>query len=149
MTDSDAPRSLAEKLDHLFATVPTPEGREASYREVADAIANRGGPTISPSYVWQLRSGTKDNPTMKHLQALASYFGVDVAYFFDNTVTTRVADELTLLDATRDPAVRAVALHAAGLSPDSVDLVVAVIDAARRLEENQQPRARRRTTRST
>lgn len=141
MADGDLPRSLAQKLDHLFATVRPREGREASYRDVATAITDRGGPTISPSYIWQLRSGVKDNPTLKHLQALASYFGVETAYFFDDEATERVDSELALQTAMRDAGVRAVALRAEGLSPESLELVLTVIDGARRLQN--QPRRRR------
>ena len=53
--------SFAERLDHLFRTVH-PQGRgEYSYREVAKAIEDSGGPTISASYLHQLRTGVKDN----------------------------------------------------------------------------------------
>ena len=134
MVDSQAPRSLAQKLDHLFATVRPRGADEATYREVAAAIATQGGPTISPSYIWQLRTGVKDNPTLKHLQALAQYFGVETAYFFDDVAAERIDAELALLTAMRDAGVRSVALRAAGLSPESLGLVRDVIDGARRLE---------------
>ncbi|WP_336922899.1 helix-turn-helix domain-containing protein [Aquipuribacter sp. SD81] len=134
MADSPEPRSLASKLDHLFASVRARGADEPTYREVAAAIAEQGGPTISPSYIWQLRTGLKDNPTLKHLQALARYFGVETAYFFDDAAAERIDAELALLTAMRDAGVRSVALRAAGLSPESLGLVRDVIDGARRLE---------------
>jgi hypothetical protein len=57
-----ARRTLAQKLDHLFATVHPPKG-EYTHEEVATGIRDRGGPTISATYVWQLRKGLRDNPT--------------------------------------------------------------------------------------
>ena len=71
------PPSLASKLDRLFQAV-RPGGRgEYSYQEVADAIRAERGPTISATYLWQLRKGLRDNPTRNHLAALARFFGLD------------------------------------------------------------------------
>src|SRR6266540_436032 len=62
-------RTLADKLDHLFRSVH-PRGRgEYTYAEVAKAIEDRGGPTVSATYIWQLRKGRRDNPTKRHLEA--------------------------------------------------------------------------------
>ncbi len=129
-----SPPSLASKLDRLFQAV-RPGGRgEYSYQEVADAIRAEGGPTISATYLWQLRKGLRDNPTRNHLAALARFFGVSPAYFFDDDAAEVVDAQLTLLAAMRDASVRSVALRAAGLSVESLAAVQAVIDHARRLE---------------
>jgi len=126
-------RTLAEKLDHLFTVVHPPKG-EYTYEQVATAIEERGGPTISAAYVWQLRKGARDNPTKRHLEALADFFGVPPSYFFDEDAAHVVDAELELLVALRDGAVRDVALSAAGLSQQSLAAIQAMIDQARRLE---------------
>ena len=129
-----SPSSLAAKLDKLFQAV-RPGGRgEYSYQEVADAIRGGGGPTISATYLWQLRKGLRDNPTRNHLAALARFFGVSPAYFFDEDAAEVVDAQLSLLAAMRDASVRSVALRAAGLSVESLQAVQVVIDHARRLE---------------
>ena len=129
-----SPSSLASKLDRLFAAV-RPGGRgEYSYQEVADSIRSEGGPTISATYLWQLRKGLRDNPTRNHLAALAKFFGVSPAYFFDEDTAEVVDAQLSLLAAMRDASVRSVALRAAGLSVESLAAVQVVIDHARRLE---------------
>lgn len=145
-----AKRTFAERLDFLMRTVK-PAGRgEYTHEEVAQAIAAAGGPTISASYLWQLRVGKKDNPTKKHIEALASFFGVPVAYFFDDDAADRIAKELDLLVAMRDNGVRRVALGSAGLPPESLEAVVALVEQARRLaglpgeEERAQPERRGR-----
>jgi transcriptional regulator with XRE-family HTH domain len=126
--------SLAEKLDRLFRAV-RPAGRgEYSYQEVAEAIRAEGGPTISATYLWQLRKGLRDNPTRNHLAALARFFGVSPAYFFDDDAVEVVDAQLSLLAAMRDASVRSVALRVAGLSVESLAAVQVVIDHARRLE---------------
>jgi transcriptional regulator with XRE-family HTH domain len=107
---------------------------EYSYQEIADAIRAEGGPTISATYLWQLRKGLRDNPTKNHLAALARFFGVSPAYFFDDDAAEVVDAQLSLLAAMRDASVRTVALRAAGLSVESLAAVQVMIDHARRLE---------------
>jgi transcriptional regulator with XRE-family HTH domain len=129
-----APASLAEKVQQLFDVVRPPEGDEYTHEEVASALRAAGGPTISATYVWQLRKGIRDNPTKHHIEALADFFGVAPSYFFDEDAGQRIDAELDLLVAVRDPAIRALALGANGLSPASLDAVRAIIDNARQLE---------------
>lgn len=128
------PRTLAEKLDHLF-TIVRPARGEYSHEQVAAAIAASEGSTISAAYLWQLRKGLRDNPTMKHLEALAEFFGVSPAYFFDDEATARIDADLALLAALRDDAVRQLALRAAGLSAESVAALTALTERLRQLED--------------
>src|SRR4051795_2573538 len=116
--DAPARRSLADKLDHLFYVVHPAKG-EYTYDQVSKAIEERGGPTISAAYIWQLRKGVRDNPTKRHLEALAQFFGVPPSYFLDED--TAAADaQLELLAALRDDPVRSLALRAAALSPNGL-----------------------------
>lgn len=135
MADGEPPprRTLAEKIDHLFATVRPPKG-EYTHEEVANAIRDAGGPTISATYVWQLRKGLRDNPTKKHVEALAGFFGVPPAYFFDDDAAAQIDAELALLTALRDADVRQVALRASGLSTESLHTIAEMIERVRRLE---------------
>jgi transcriptional regulator with XRE-family HTH domain len=134
MAESNRPRTLADKVNHLFQTVH-PAGRGPySNDEVATAIRDRGGPSISATYVWLLRKGERDNPTLKHLEALAEFFGVPPAYFFDDSATTRIDAELEMLSAMRDAGVSALALRMAGLSERSLQPIAEVIERVRELE---------------
>lgn len=126
--------ALASRLTHLFDVVRRPDGREFSNEEVATAIARDQGVKLSGSYVWYLRTGQRDNPTYRHLSALARFFGVPPAYFFDDETSREVDAELDLLTAMRDAGVRDVALRAAGLSAESLAAVTDVINRFRRLE---------------
>lgn len=126
--------TLAGRLDRLFTTVH-PKGRGPySYEEVASGIRRQGGPTISASYIWQLRTGAKDNPTKRHLEALSTFFGVKPAYFFDDDESEKIAAELDALAAMRDAGVRSVALRASGLSDKSLKIISEFIERARELE---------------
>jgi transcriptional regulator with XRE-family HTH domain len=126
-------RTLAKKIDHLFRTIHPVDQGEYSYAEVASAINERGGPTISAAYVWQLRKGLRDNPTKKHLEALANFFGVSPIYFFDDDAASRIDSELELLVALRDSSVRRIALRATGLSPEFLSSVADMILRARQI----------------
>jgi transcriptional regulator with XRE-family HTH domain len=127
-------RTLAEKLDHLFRTVRSPDGGEYTFEEVAASLRAQGGPTISATYVWQLRKGLRDNPTKRHLEALAHFFGVPPAYFFDEAAAERIDAELALLSAMRDASVRQIALRSVGLSPRSLNAITEMVERVRELE---------------
>ena len=129
------PRSLAEKLEHLL-TVTTPAGqRQPSNEDIATAINIAAGEkTISATYVWQLRTGRKTNPTMRHLEALAQYCGVSAAYFLDEKEARRIDDQLSLLDSLRQSDARDIALRSTGLSESSRRALHGMIDHLRRLE---------------
>lgn len=134
MSETSPGKTLAEKLDRLFRLARPQDRGEYSYEEVAEAIRVRGGPTISATYLWQLRKGIRDNPTKKHLEALAEFFGVSPAYFFDDEAAARIDAELDLLVALRDSPVRHLALRAVGLSAESLGTISDMIDRVRHLE---------------
>ena len=134
MSEPAPRRTLAQKLDRLFRTVHAPGGGEYTYREVAAAMARAGGPTISASYVWHLRTGLRDNPTKRHLEALADFFGVPPAYFFDDEAAARIDAELEVALALRDPVLRRLAVRAAGLSRESLVALVEMVERVRQLE---------------
>jgi transcriptional regulator with XRE-family HTH domain len=124
---------LAIRLNHLFETVHPPGRGPYSNEEVARAIRAQGG-DISRAYLSYLRNGERTNPTLQHLDALARFFGVTPAYFFNDDVAAEVSAELELAVALRDAGVRAVALRAAGLSPRGLHAVAAMIEEVRSLE---------------
>lgn len=125
---------LAGKLDRLFTSIRPRGGGEYSHQEVAHRLRERGGPTISATYIWQLRKGLRDNPTKKHLEALAAFFGVPPAYFFDDDRAAEVEAELELLAALRDTSVRTIALRSTGLSVESLRTLTEIVERVRRLE---------------
>ncbi len=134
MTAPDTPSSLAHKLNRLFATIH-PAGRgEYSPEEVAKAISDKGEGSISPAYIYLLRKGERDNPTKRHLELLADFFGVSPAYFFDDEAAERIDQQLELLAVFRDGDIRRLAARASGLSPRSLGGILRMIDAAREIE---------------
>jgi transcriptional regulator with XRE-family HTH domain len=129
-----AAETLAEKLERLFRTVRPAGRREYSLEEAALAIRRGGGPTISASYLWLLRTGRKANPTKRHLEALASFFGVSPAYFFDDALGARSAADLDLLATLRAAPLRRIAVAAAELSPAGQRAVAILVEHIRDVE---------------
>lgn len=140
------PGDLAAKIDRLFRIVHPPDKPEYSSEAVARMIKERGGPSISGTYLWQLRTGVKDNPAKRHLESIAGFFDVSPSYFFDEELGRRIAAELELVAVLRDKGVHGVALRAAGLSPRSIDAIRGMIESAREiegLEDEGEPKRRR------
>lgn len=127
--------TLAEKIDALFRVVRRPDHEPYSHEEVARACREASGESFSATYLWQLRTGRRDNPTKRHLQALAGFFQVPVAYFFDDDQGSAIARELELLGALRDAGIRSVALRAVNLSPEGVSTISDIIDVLARREQ--------------
>ncbi|MFD8491741.1 XRE family transcriptional regulator [Amycolatopsis sp. NPDC059657] len=125
---------LAERIDHLFSVVRRPNGEQHSHEEVAKACREATGESFSATYLWQLRTGRRDNPTKRHLEALAAFFQVPPAYFFDDEQGDKIAQELELLGALRNNAVRQVALRAVTLSEEGLGTINDIIDTIQRRE---------------
>lgn len=85
MGGTDVPE-LSEKIDALFAAIGGP-----SYEWVARDMRSMKGPSMSAPYLWQLRTGARNNPSFQHLQTLASYFSekletpITLSYFEPGT----------------------------------------------------------------
>ncbi len=126
---------LAARLDHLFKTVPQPGGRGLWSNEQASVELARHGTPMSAAYLSQLRNGKRDNPSARHLNALAALFAVPISYFFDAETAEKINNDLKLLSAIRDSDVQAIALRAHGLSREGLASVKGIIDHIRKVEQ--------------
>ncbi|MET9297155.1 helix-turn-helix transcriptional regulator [Streptomyces sp. NPDC003077] len=133
------PAGLAEKLDRLFQARSRERGRTLSANDVATEINIRAGEqVISGNYIWQLRKGKRDNPTKRHIEALAEYFGVPAAYFHDHPDPPvggdGTAGQEAMVDAMRDAGVIAMAARFMDMSEESRSAVLEMINRVRKLE---------------
>lgn len=132
MTAEEGPTNgptFAERLNHLWETVH-PLGKPYTYDQVAEGLGALGY-EISVSYLWQLRNGRRDNPTLHHISGLAAFFGVPGAYFLDREQAKRIDAELDLIAALRDAGVRNVALRTHGLHGRDLAALDAMITSLR------------------
>lgn len=135
--DSGDPRQrIAERLDHLFRTVHPKDRKPYTLQEVATAINDKAGKSlVNYSYLSLLRRGKRKAPSPEVLQALADFFGVDLAYFYSDEKASRIDEQLKLAAALRDTDVARIATRAAGLSEQSLRAILAVVENARNLEK--------------
>lgn len=126
---------LADKLNKLFEVMHSPSEAALSNAAAAEAITAKTGVSISPAYLWQLRSGLKANPTVAHLRAIAEFFGVPASYLIDADVDEHFEAQLALLQALRDAGVRDLAMRASGLTGAALTNLVAMVDHVRELEK--------------
>ena len=126
--------TLASKIRYLFETVHPPGRGPYTDVEVAAAVEADGQVTMSESFLYSLRSGRRDNPSLSRLGALAKFFGVDPNFFFDDAVTQAVTEELAFVAALRDSGVKGLAMRAAGLSEFGLEQLQQMAELVRRVE---------------
>ncbi|WP_433467946.1 helix-turn-helix domain-containing protein [Spirillospora sp. CA-142024] len=95
--------SLAEKVEWLIRNLwPAEAGPPRNNVDTAAAIARATGEDISSTTVWKLRTGRQENPQLKTLTALATFFGVPIGYFGFSSESDPIGDDLTLKALRRD-----------------------------------------------
>lgn len=120
--------TLGEKIDRVWKSMHPADRAPYTYKEVSAGIEALGV-TVSPSYLIQLRHGNRDNPTIRQLQAIATFFGVPMTYFIGTGQEIDSVDaELAVVRATRSPAVRDLALRASSLTPAGLRAIAHIID---------------------
>jgi len=123
---SDTDQIFTLRLNHLFETYLDDEGKPYSVRQVA---AQTG---VSASYVSNLRRGRTTRPGADKIEALARFFGVDMAYFMGSE---RVAlpDDTTAHDevlrkALENPLVREVAVTTGQFNQEQWKHMLAILE---------------------
>jgi transcriptional regulator with XRE-family HTH domain len=137
---ADLPKGdLAEKLTALFEVHPY-DRKKYSPAEVAEAINNELGPkTISGTYLWQLKTGRRDNPTTTHLRAIARFFRIQPAYLIggDEDLDQRMNAELRDAALMSQRRVRTVAYQMAALPEDGQAVVEDLTHRVAELSDEQ------------
>ncbi|OBJ15066.1 helix-turn-helix domain-containing protein, partial [Mycobacterium colombiense] len=126
---------LASRLSKLFEVMRKAGTAPLSNAAAAAAITKKTGVSISPAYLWQLRSGVKRNPTVAHLRAIADFFGVPASYLIDRDPDQKIDAQLTLMQALRDVGVRDLAVRTSGLTPQAITSLAAMVDEVRKLQD--------------
>ena len=128
------PGVIAQRLQYLFESKRKPDGRKYSYREAIRAIEAQGGASISVGYLSQLVTGVRTNPMMDAIQGLANFFEVPLSYFDAHENTEETNLQLKLVAALQHAGVQDVAMRTVGLPPESINLVLSMIDRVREVE---------------
>jgi transcriptional regulator with XRE-family HTH domain len=128
MSDYAPVIDLAGRLDRLFRE------REVTNAAAADAInAAAGTKAITKSYLSMLRRGQRHRISAEKLGRIAAYFGVDQSYFTSPFALEEPSQ--TVFTALADPRVRTLAVIAAGLSDESLAILVQTASRFRAAED--------------
>jgi transcriptional regulator with XRE-family HTH domain len=114
--------------------------RDGTPYDQEEADARLRASTISPAYIWQLRCGKKDNPTIRHLMAIADWFGVEPSLLLPPG-REHPDGQLEPLQALSRADVVRLALRAQDLSPGHLGMIRELVEQARKLEglEDDEP----------
>ncbi len=90
------------------------------------------GYEVAASYLADLRSGLKDNPSIKTLEGIAEAFGVHVSFFFTGPVHANPDQDAAQADwelneAMKDEGVREIALRSSALDPAGRRILAAML----------------------
>lgn len=125
---------IAQRLQWLIEQKRKPSGKKYSYREIIRGMEKQSGVSISVGYLSQLVTGVRTNPMMDAVQALAGFFDVPLSYFDAHESTEETNEQLKLVAALQHAGVQDVAMRTVGLPPESVKLVLSMIDRVREVE---------------
>jgi transcriptional regulator with XRE-family HTH domain len=117
----DGVPGLADKLMNLSAVVavPTRSGLYCDY-PAAHALGERALVALGV-HISHLRSGRRDNPSARLLDALAELFDVPTGYLLDPSMDDRINAELNVLTALMGSRGKRLMLREQGVSPESID----------------------------
>lgn len=127
--------TFAGRLDKAITTMHPPDRGPYTYAEISKGVKELGA-TLSTSYLWQLRRGDRDNPTLRQIEALARFFHLPVTWFVGGSAAEieSIEAQMNLVQVMRSPQVREVALRASSLTPAGLRAIVGILG---QLEEVQ------------
>ena len=131
-------KTLADKVNWLIEQAH-PAGRgPLSNQEVCFLIARVTGEEISATTLWKIRNGQQKNPQLRVMQALATTFGVEPAFFFDDYDEEKLGllqDQVELLALVRDAGITSAEFRALlGMDAEARKTVAGLIQRAARTE---------------
>jgi transcriptional regulator with XRE-family HTH domain len=110
--------TLADKIEWLIQNMWPADAPPAKNNiDTAAAITAATGEEISSTTVWKLRTGRQDNPQLRTLTSLATFFGVPIGYFGFAAEAEPIDDDLTFKALLRQ-------LRAGTISPDVLRALV-------------------------
>ncbi|WP_067128742.1 helix-turn-helix domain-containing protein [Microtetraspora malaysiensis] len=125
--------TYGQKLVRLRETKLKEGGRPYSLQEISAGIraASRGEVTLSAASLSKIERDVTEEPSLRHLTAIAKFFGVPVTYFVDDVAGEQMYESMAALIAFRNSKVRDIAAHMATLPEESLDGFLTLVRAAR------------------
>ncbi|GII34634.1 hypothetical protein [Planotetraspora mira] len=138
--DASVTSSLAAKIEWLIQNRwPAGSRLPKNNVEAAAAISEATGEDLSSTTIWKLRTGRSDNPQLKTLKGLSTFFGVPIGYFGDDDEAEETADRVAASSLVGESGLNREALRAlVELSDGGRQLVADFIISAARLEQGRE-----------
>lgn len=133
MGSTDELPFLSRRLEHLFTTVPNPQGHRYSVEAVVRELAELGV-QVTATHLQNMKAGRAKNPSARLIGGLAEVFGVPVSYFHSEAEEARVNEQLAALTALREAQISGLVLRGELDAPALLE-IAALIQAKR----NPQP----------
>ena len=119
---AEVSRGVAGRLEHLFEVARNPKTR-APYANAELARMTLGD--LSEEEVERIRTADVSDPTVGQVAALASVFGVELSYLFDQGEPSLLDEEL--VQALRDEDVRDITRESSRLPDRERQLVLGIV----------------------
>lgn len=132
---SGAPRTLAEKLNHLAR--PPGSTRALYLDEIVEGIEAAGG-QVSRATLNTMMRGRNTNPRRSTIEALATYFKVSVSYLLDDPHPVLTDGEHEMLAKLRDPDLAALVGGISELRPETRKSLARIVDDLRQMQNSEQ-----------
>ncbi|MEU6559610.1 hypothetical protein [Nocardia nova] len=113
---------FADRLNEVVSGWEQAHGTRMSNRALAFRVTQAGHP-VSATYLSQLRSGNRENPSPALVETVARVLAVELALFNDGGRDDPVPGDEVIAAAVDDPALRRLLSTVAGLSSSSVELL--------------------------
>lgn len=121
--------SLASKLHQLLETTRKPDGTRYEVAEVAKAISEQQGVSLSKTYLYNLLNGRNDNPSLAMLEALAGWFRVSLDYFgADSEISETIQAHLAQLATLERPDVQMLLARGGNLSREQLQPILQMME---------------------
>ncbi|MBB6172260.1 transcriptional regulator with XRE-family HTH domain [Nocardiopsis mwathae] len=127
---------VAERLVFLFNNVRKDKhGNLHTPEEVSEALA-RTKLEVSPTDLDNIMTAAKEAPLLSNeaLEGIARVFKVDKSYFTDDHVAESVRSQIRFVNRLQDEGVQQIAMRTEGLSDQSRQLIIGMLDRAREAE---------------
>ncbi|NKY42937.1 hypothetical protein [Nocardia cerradoensis] len=128
---------FADRFNNVISQWEQVHGTRMTNRALAFRVTQAGHP-VSATYLSQLRSGNRDNPSQALVETVARVLAVESTRFNDGGPGDPAPGDDLVSSALDDPALRRLLTTAAGLSASSIELLSDVA-AKLRLAEGLAP----------
>lgn len=135
--------TFASRLRWLIDHVRPPDRGPYSYREIAVGTQGHSG-AMTHGTIAKYLDGSRQDPRLRHAEALAAFFGVPVTYFSSSETAAQVQKQVTDVVAWQQTEVGQLAERVAALKPRDQAMISGLVDQLNAYVDRPRTTRRRR-----